>query len=140
MDTQRSYSLGQEFAEALHAVDRHEAGAIEQMVARFSPEARLTNAALKQAHEERVGTDGVRAFWEAYQATFKEAQTEFFELTSSESAAGLFWTTRATNGRGEQLSYDGATLLCFGEDGKIALMRGYFDTRELSLTVGGGSD
>lgn len=136
MDHQRTYKLGQAFAEALHAVERRDEGALERIMAHFSPEARLTNAALKQAQHDRSGLEGVRAFWEAYQQTFREAHTEFIEVTSSERAAGLFWTTRGVDARGEGLDYDGVTLLVFDEDGKITHFRGYYDTRELTRTVG----
>jgi ketosteroid isomerase-like protein len=78
----------------------------------------------------------VRGFWEAYQNTFREARTEFFELTSGERAGGLFWTTRGVDPRGEPIEYDGATLLVFDDEGKITLFRGYYDTRELTRTVG----
>ncbi|HMQ33472.1 MAG TPA: nuclear transport factor 2 family protein [Chloroflexaceae bacterium] len=136
MDSQRTYQLGQEFAEALRAVERRDEGALERMVERFGPRARLLNAALSHTDEERSGPDGARAFWQAYQDTFREARTEFFELTSSERAAGLFWTTRGVDARGEPLDYDGVTLLVFDDDGKIELFRGYYDTRDLSRTVG----
>jgi ketosteroid isomerase-like protein len=137
MDTQRTLELGQQFAETLHAVDRREEGAIERMVELFSPEARLTNASLKLAGEERSGRDGVRSFWENYQQSFQEAETEFFQLTSGERAAGLFWTTRGRDATGEAIEYDGVSLLVFGDDGKITLFRGYYDTRELSKKVSG---
>jgi ketosteroid isomerase-like protein len=135
MDTQRTLELGRQFTEALHAVDRHEEGAIERMVALYSSEARLTNAALKLAGEERSGADGIRSFWESYQQNFREAATEFFEVTGSERAAGLFWTTRGTDATGESFEYDGVSLLVFGDDEKISMFRGYYDTRELSKKV-----
>lgn len=137
MDTQRTLELGQQFTEALHAVDRRDEGAIERMVALFSPDARLTNASLKLANEERSGHAGVRSFWENYQASFQRAETEFFEVTGSERAAGLFWTTRGADATGEPIEYDGVSLLIFGDDDTISMFRGYYDTRELSKKVSG---
>lgn len=136
MDMQRTRELGEQFAEALHAVDRKEQGAVARMAALFSPQARVTNASLKLARAERDGADGVRAFWEQYQGNFREAATEFFELTASERAAGLFWTTRGRDAAGAPIEYDGVTLLVFADDGAIELLRGYYDTRELSRKVG----
>lgn len=127
--------LGQQFTEALHAVDQHAEGAIEQMLELYSANARLTNASLKLANEERNGQEGVRTFWENYQNNFREATTEFFQVTSNEESAGLFWTTRGTDATGQQFEYDGVSLLVFDEDGKINLFRGYYDTRELSRKV-----
>lgn len=135
MDTQRTMDLGKQFTEALHAVDQHAEGSIEAMVELYSPDARLTNASLKLANEERNGHEGVRAFWTNYQKNFREASTEFFQVTSNEEAAGLFWTTRGTDSTGQEFEYDGVSLLVFGEDGKITLFRGYFDTRELTRKV-----
>lgn len=137
MDMQRTIDLGRQFAEALRAVDRHEEGAVERITALFSPAARLTNASLKLAHEERAGEEGVRTFWENYQNSFREATTEFFEITGSERAAGLFWTTRGLDATGAPIEYDGVSLLVFADDGTIEQFRGYYDTRELSRKVGG---
>lgn len=138
MDQQRTIELGQRFTEALHAVDAGEEGAIERMVELYSPEARLTNAAMKLVGEERHGHDGVRQFWEEYQHTFREARTEFFDVTGSERSAGLFWTTRGADATGQSFEYDGVSLLVFGDDDLIETFRGYYDTRELSRKVGGG--
>jgi hypothetical protein len=135
METQRTMELGQQFAEALHAVDRHEDGAVERMAALFSPEARLLNAALKLAGEEYHGQDGARTFWTNYQQNFREAATEFFQITSNAESAGLFWTTRGLDATGERFEYDGVTLVVFGDDGLVTLFRGYYDTRELSKKV-----
>jgi hypothetical protein len=138
MDQQQTMELGRRFTEALHAVDAGEQGAVERMLELYSPEARLTNAALKLVGEERRGHDGVRQFWEEYQHTFREARTEFFDVTASERSAGLFWTTRGVDATGQQFEYDGVSLLVFDEAGLIERFRGYYDTRELSRKVGGG--
>jgi ketosteroid isomerase-like protein len=135
MDTQQTMEHTQAFAEALHAVDRRDEGAIERMVDLFSPQATLTNAALKLAGEERSGHEGARTFWEQYQHSFQAASTAFFELTSSARGGGLFWTTSGTDAAGDPISYDGVTLLIFDDSGKIAQFRGYYDTRELSKRV-----
>jgi ketosteroid isomerase-like protein len=132
VEIQRTLDLARQFAEALHAVDRRDEGAVDQMTALFSSRARLVNAALKLAGEERTGREGARAFWEQYQGSFQEAGTEFFQLTGGEQAAGLFWTTRGRDAAGAPLEYDGVTLLTFDQDGKIELLRGYYDTRELT--------
>ena len=133
---QRTTELGNQFVAALEAVERRDEGAIEDILELFSTEARLTNSALKHSNEERQGSEGIRAFWEAYQGTFREVETTFFEQTSSEQAAGLFWTTRGLGAQGEPIEYDGVTLLQFDDQGKIMLLRGYYDTREFSRTVG----
>lgn len=135
MDVQQTHQLGEQFTAALHALDANQEGALEQIVAMFSPEARLTNASLKLANEERTGIEGIRSFWSNYRNTFREAQTEFAQVTSNEQAAGLFWTTRGSDAEGQPLEYDGVSLLVFDNEGKIVQFRGYYDTRELTRKV-----
>jgi ketosteroid isomerase-like protein len=135
MDQQQLRDLGQTFIDALHGIDRQAEGAIDRMVDLFGDEARLTNAALILAGDERSGREGVRQFWREYQQTFREAETTFSHLTTDEGAVGLFWTTRGTDVAGDTVDYDGVSLLEFGEDGKISSFHGYYDTRQLSRTV-----
>jgi ketosteroid isomerase-like protein len=140
MDSQQTYQLGQQFIDALHTLEQ---GAVEDaeqnvgaLVALYSGDARIINAALKLAGEERTGTDGVKDFWIEYRKTFGDAYSDFFQVTSNEESAGLFWTTKGTGKDDQPMEYDGVSLLVFNDEGKINLFRGYYDTRELSRSVG----
>lgn len=140
MDAQQTYQLGQQFIDALHTLEQ---GAVEDaeqnvgaLVELYSDDARLLNAALKLAGDERHGKDGAKNFWIDYRRTFGEAYSDFFQVTSNEESAGLFWTTKGTGKDDQPMEYDGVSLLVFNDEGKISLFRGYYDTRELSRSVG----
>lgn len=136
MDQQRSQQLAQQFIDALHILEHGSADDVDAIVALFSDDAKLINAALKLAGEERRGTEGARTFWSEYRRTFGDAHSEFFQITANDESAGLFWTTKGTGNDGQPMEYDGVSLLVFDDAGKITLFRGYYDTRELSREVG----
>ena len=136
MERQQVQALAQQFIDALHALEQGDVQQVDQLVALYGDDARLTNAALKLAGDERIGQDGARQFWMEYRRTFGEAYSEFYQVTVNEEAAGLFWTTKGTGNDGQPMEYDGVSLLVFDDSGKIKLFRGYYDTRELSREVG----
>lgn len=136
MDQQQAQQLAQKFIDALHKLEQGSANDVDDLVALFSEDARLINAALKLAGEERSGPDGARTFWTEYRKTFGEAFSDFYQITTNEESAGLFWTTKGTGNDGRPMEYDGVSLLVFDQNGKITLFRGYYDTRELGMAVG----
>lgn len=125
--------LVQQFIDALHALEKGEEAQADEVAQLFSDDAHLTNAALQLAGDAREGRDSIARFWREYKETLGEAFSEFHQITTGENAAGLFWTTKGKSPEGKEIAYDGATLLEFGEDGKIARFQGYYDTRELQL-------
>jgi ketosteroid isomerase-like protein len=140
MERQQVQQLAQQFIDALHSLEEGNAQDADQLVGLFSDDARITNAALKLAGQERTGQDGARQFWSEYRRTFGEAYSEFYQVTVNDEAAGLFWTTKGTGNDGQPMEYDGVSLLVFDDNGKIKLFRGYYDTRELSREVGAGPE
>lgn len=136
MDQQQVQQLAQQFIDALHALEQGDVENVDQLAGMYSDDARLVNAALKLAGQERSGQDGARQFWTEYRHTFGAAYSEFYQVTVNEQAAGLFWTTKGTGNDGQPMEYDGVSLLVFDDQGKIKLFRGYYDTRELSREVG----
>lgn len=127
--------LADQFIEALHTLEDGSADDTGAIVALYADDARLLNAALKLAGQERRGREGVEQFWREYRGTFGKARSEFFQITINEESAGLFWTTKGTDSDGQPLEYDGVSLLVFNDQGKITLFRGYYDTRELSKQI-----
>lgn len=136
MDQQQSHQRAQQFIDALHTLEQGGPDDVDAIVALFSDDARLINAALKLAGEERTGQEGARTFWREYRRTFGEARSEFFQITANDESAGLFWTTKGTGNDGQPMEYDGVSLLVFDDAGQIKLFRGYYDTRELGREVG----
>ena len=136
MDQQQAHAQAQTFIDALHKLEQGSENDVDDIVSLYSDDARLINAALKLAGEERNGQDGAREFWTEYRKTFGEAYSDFYQVTANDESAGLFWTTKGTGKDGQPMEYDGVSLLVFDDNGKIKLFRGYYDTRELGIAVG----
>lgn len=130
--------LAQQFIDALHQLEQGGEQDVPGIAGLFSDDARLTNAALTLAGKQHSGREGVQAFWKEYRSTFGEAYSEFYQITSSDNAAGLFWTTKGTDNQGRPMEYDGVSLLEFDQGGKIRLFRGYYDTRQIERQVSAG--
>ena len=133
MSDANTLDLAKRFAEALHAVDAGEDGAIDAMVELFADGASLENAALDLSGDTMTGKGDAKAFWSEYAGQFETAKTEFHHVTADGSAGGLFWTTNGTSSSGESLDYHGATLLEFDDAGLVKRFRGYYDTRQLTM-------
>jgi ketosteroid isomerase-like protein len=136
MNREQIKAQAQAFIAALHALEDGDEAQADGVVALFAPDAVLTNAALQRQGDERDGQGDVLAFWHNYRRAFGRARSEFHHITTDDSAAGLFWTTRGTYRDGAPLQYDGVSLLEFDAQGKIARFQGYFDTRQLSREIG----
>ena len=131
METTQIQTKAQEFIDALHTLEEGSVDDANQIAALYGENAILRNSALDNKETEMKGADQILRFWVEYKETLGEVFSKFHHVTASENAAGLFWTTSGKNPAGDQVNYHGATLLQFGEDGKIEFFRGYYDTREL---------
>ncbi len=126
-------SQAQTFIDALHALEQGSTGDVAALVALYADDATLSNSALDNKNAEIKGTDQITKFWTEYKETLGEVFSKFHHVTTDDNAAGLFWTTTGQNPMGDEVNYHGATLLQFGDDGKIEFFRGYYDTRELTV-------
>lgn len=79
---QQPQALAQQFIDALHALEQGGENEVDGLVALFSDDAQLTNAALDLAGDKRNGQDGVRRFWTEYKSTVGEAFSTFHHVTS----------------------------------------------------------
>ena len=139
--------LAQQFIDALHNVETSETDvenventdAIDNLLSLFSAEARLTNAALSQSGRELQGHEAIRGFWSDYRRAVVPGKSDFHAITTSQRSAGLFWTTAGTGPDGQDVKYDGSTLLEFDDNGRIVYFRGYYDTRELAAQEHAGT-
>ena len=125
-------TLAQNFIDALHALEKGDGTENERLAQLFSPDAKLANSALESAGRTINGRDGIASFWAEYKSALGDCFSNFHHVTTDENSAGLFWTTDGRN-NGEAISYHGATLLQFDENGLINFFRGYYDTRELTV-------
>ena len=123
----------QQFIDALHALEDGSEEDAEALVALFDEQAELTNSALQLRGTAAKGRDAILRFWIEYKSTLNGARSHFHHLTTSDRAAGLFWTTEGQAASGNAVHYHGATLLDFDSSGLITFFRGYYDTRELTV-------
>jgi ketosteroid isomerase-like protein len=99
----------------------------------FADDAELTNPVMKRDGGARRGRGEIAEFWRQYVSAFGDIRSEFYDVTTSDHSAGLFWKSTGKSPAGEDLAYDGVSLLAFDDEGKIARFQGFFDSRQLSL-------
>lgn len=112
------------FEQCLLQLEQRGPDAVQPMVDLFAEDARLSNSALRRRGHEHRGTAGITEFWQRYVELLGDGHTTFSQTTTSDNAAGLFWTTSLPEDGG---SYDGVTLLQFDGSGRVTSMDGYYD-------------
>ena len=100
----------------------------------FADNAELTNPMINRDGSGRTGHDQIADFWREYSTAFKNIHSEFFDITASDHSAGLFWRSTGTNANGQPLEYEGVSLLDLDDNGKIARFKGFFDSRQVTVT------
>ena len=136
MDLQQTRAIADRFIEELHRLEDGDRAVADRLADMFADSAELTNPVIEHNGGSRRGRDQIAAFWRQYADTFGEIHSEFFDVTTSDHSAGLFWRSTATSLSGEALEYDGVSLLVFDSGGKIARFKGFFDTRRLAAKAG----
>ncbi len=126
-------TLAENFIEALHSLEDGSDEEADQLAMLYSEDAILTNAALELGNKKIEGRDAIMRFWVEYKAELGQSRSKFHHITTSDHAAGLFWTTEGQSPKGETVHYHGVSLLEFDEMGLIKFFRGYYDTRELTV-------
>ena len=126
-------ALAQQFIDALHALETGGDEHVQELAEMYAEDSTLCNSALDLRDMEVKGKNEVVRFWAEYKSTLGQVKSEFHHITTSERAAGLFWTTKGTNPNGEPINYHGATLLEWNDEGLIQFFRGYYDTRDLEI-------
>ncbi|MEC4717632.1 nuclear transport factor 2 family protein [Noviherbaspirillum sp. CPCC 100848] len=133
MDVQQARHLADRFIEQLHRLEDGDPQVAEQIADMFADGAQLSNPVLEREHGIRQGRGEIAEFWRQYASAFGEIHSEFYDVTTSDHSAGLFWKSTGKSPSGEALSYDGVSLLAFDDEGKIARFQGFYDTRQLTL-------
>lgn len=123
----------QEFIDALHTLEQGTSDDANSVAALFATDAALHNSALDNKNSELKGSDEILQFWVEYKETLGQIESKFHHVTTSDNAAGLFWTTTGQNPEGNEVNYHGSTLLQYNTEGLIEFFRGYYDTRELAV-------
>lgn len=116
----------QQFIAALRQVE--DGGDVDVMSPLHARDAEISNVTMTEPDR---GPDGASRFWTKYRESFTRVHSEFRNVVESDDAALLEWTTDVTTAAGVSTSYDGVSVLEFG-DGKIRRFRAYFNPNVLS--------
>lgn len=75
---------------------------------------------------EFSGADGTREFWREYRELFSDVTSEYRNQVVDAAAAVLEWRTTGTAAEGEDVDYEGVSVLEV-RDGAIQRFWAYFD-------------
>lgn len=114
-------AIAEKFVEALGKLEAERD--VETIVSLFGDDCEVGNII---APEKFHGAEGARKFWTTYRETFGEVSSSFRNRIASEKNAALEWKTEGTNSRGQQISYEGVSILEMA-NGKIKRFYAYFD-------------
>ncbi|HYD95318.1 MAG TPA: nuclear transport factor 2 family protein [Noviherbaspirillum sp.] len=132
MNEQQARDIAGRFIDQLHQLEDGDKAVADRLADMFADGAELTNPVIEHNGGSRRGRDQIAAFWRQYADTFGAIHSEFFDVTTSDHSAGLFWRSSGTGPAGDPMEYDGVSLLVFDDAGKITRFQGFFDTRRLS--------
>lgn len=118
-----------QFIEALHGLE--EQGDLERMISMFSDQAELRNPTDDDPHR---GRQGAQTFWDTYRRSFQEVHSDFRNVTETDDAVMLEWTSRGRLADGSPVEYDGVSVVEF-QDGRIRRFRAYFDPSDLGEQI-----
>lgn len=124
----------QNFMDALHGLEKD--GSMDRLVEMFSDHAELRSPAQERTHR---GKEGAKAFWDAYQRSFEEIHSDFRNVTESDDAVILEWTSRGRLASGSTIEYDGVSVVEHQDD-QIRRFRTYFDPGALKEQVSTPTD
>jgi hypothetical protein len=130
MDQPQAKQLAQQFIDQLHRVEDGNPDSVDALVGLFSDDAELSNTIMESQASRCVGRDRIAQFWRGYKSSFGAIHSDFFDVTTSDHSAALFWRSTGTGQSGLPVSYEGVSLLMFDNAGKIRQFKGYFDPRQ----------
>lgn len=136
MDQQQARTIADRFIGELHRLEQGDAASADSLTQMFAPDAELANPLIEREGSCRRGHDQIFAFWRQYATTLGDIHSDFFDVTTNEHSAGLFWRSSGTGPSGEPLKYEGVSLLVFDNAGKIVRFQGFFDTRQMTFKMG----
>ena len=102
----------------------------------FAPDAQLLRPEQRGGEQ---GEDGVRTFWQQYLDQFATVRSEFSRVVEAGALGELEWTSRGSLGTspdGQDVEYEGVSLLEFGDDGRVRRFATYYDTAALAHRLG----
>jgi hypothetical protein len=125
--------LAEHFITALHRLEPERD--VEVITGLFSEDATLRRATRRRTYS---GREGARQFWSEYLDAFTQIETQFGAITESEGRVVLEWHSTATDKRGQQVEYDGCTIV--EGDGTVRGFRTYYDAASAGMAGAVGAD
>lgn len=115
----------QRFVDALLKLE--ESGDLEGLVALFSDDAQVSNAASARVF---TGQDGARRFWTEYKGTLGQVKSTFRNMIEAADRVALEWETQGTAHNGAAVAYEGVSIIEWDGD-RIRRFYAYFDPHAL---------
>lgn len=121
--------MAEKFIEALNELESSEN--TDKIAALFAENGEIGNSTLTESF---IGADGARDFWTNYRKTFGEVKSTFKNKIISENVSALEWTTVGTSVDGNEINYDGVSIIESDGD-KITRFFAYFNPNELGRQI-----
>ncbi len=128
-----SKEVADRFAEALRKLE--EGRDVEALVEIHAEDCDVGNVAVPRTFS---GHEGLREFWTGYREAFGEIHSEFRNVVSDDGAALLEWQSKGTVANGDDIVYEGVTVLEVRGD-RITRSTAYFDPRAIVEHLSGVS-
>ena len=103
----------------------------EPLAALYADDATCGNTATSRTF---TGPEGAREFWAGYRDTFDTVESEFRIAVEDEDAIALEWVSTGALADGEEVRYEGVTIVALAGD-RVTRSTAYFDPRALLGTV-----
>ena len=116
-----------QFIAALREVE--DRGNVKAMGPLHTDDADISNVAMTDSDR---GPAGAEQFWTKYRESFTRVHSEFRNIVESDRAALLEWTTEVTTAVGVSTTYDGVSVIEYGDGGRIRRFRAYFNPNALT--------
>ena len=85
-----------------------------------------------ETDQQVQGTSGAKAFWTQYLSQFEQISSTFTRVTEDGDIGVLEWQSNGRVAGGAAISYRGASLLDFDDQGRIRRFSTYFDTAQFA--------
>jgi steroid delta-isomerase-like uncharacterized protein len=117
--------IAQRFIDALHELESDRS--TDALAELYAEDAVSGNTATSRTYG---GPDGAREFWSGYRDAFGDVRSQFRVVVASNAAVALEWTSTGTLPGGEDIGYEGVTVLELDGD-RITRSTAYFDPRAI---------
>lgn len=123
-----AHEITEKFIEALSELEQNRD--VEKIAALFADDAEVNNVVtIENSHDLSA-----QEFWRKYRDNFGEVRSEFKNKIYGENSSALEWTTTGTGIGGEEVSYEGVSILETHGD-RITRFFAYFNPSKLGRQI-----